>query len=378
MRILPLALSGLLVACSGGVPRYTSQDLALLPCEAGASPIFFQPIEFRADGQLTYGQEQLDRIRERLTPETSDVVLFVHGWNKNPSLAEHDFSDFLCRLHGHIREVAKERGMWGESQKGQRLLVIGAFWPSTFRANAHDPFWLKPSSYFRMRDRADTIADTGLQELLMTVALGLRSRANLHFVGHSFGARMIVHGLRHISAAGRLPELISRAGIVNVVLLNGALASHDFTWLLENVRKATPGVAARFSLASASGLYNVHSFHDSANRHLFPLASLFSPDAAECAAGACGVPEFSTLCVDSAGYLRKPPSVETTRQPSRTDQLAAWNVDATRIVFDHSDIYKGRVARLVVELLLRADRSKFTGVAQGAERPAQERCAGVE
>lgn len=167
-------------------------------------------------------------------------MLFVHGWNKNPSLAEHDFSDFLCRLHGHIREVAKERGMWGESQKGQRLLVIGAFWPSTFRANAHDPFWLKPSSYFRMRDRADTIADTGLQELLMTVALGLRSRANLHFVGHSFGARMIVHGLRHISAAGRLPELISRAGIVNVVLLNGALPSHDFTWLLENVGEQRP------------------------------------------------------------------------------------------------------------------------------------------
>lgn len=375
-RLAVTALAVLLGACGGGPARYTSQDIALLPCETGASPVFFHPLEFTADGAPALGDEQVRRIRERLGPEMTDIVVFVHGWNKNPSLAERDFSDFLCRLHGHVRGVAQERNLWLESEKGQRLLVIGVFWPSTVLANARDPLLLKPPSYFRMRSRVDAIAARGFPAFLMTLVESLRRPANLHLVGHSFGGRMIVHGLQHLSAEGKLPRLLERAAGVNVVLLNGALPADDFRWLLRAVAARPDSRSTRFSLASDSGLYNVHSFHDSANRYLFPLASAFNPDPSACAAGACGVPELTTLCVDGAGRLPRTPPGGTGRRPTATDLLAAWNVDATPVVFDHSDIYKGRVARLVVDLLFRADRASLAAVGRGGETPTADRCPG--
>lgn len=377
LSILGIVLSAIVlgIGCARDAAQYTSQDLDLLPCETGASPTFFQPLEFGDDGKPAYGQEQIDRILNQVTPETKEVVVFVHGWNKNPRLAESDFSNFLCRMHGYIRQVAQERNMWLESEKGKRLLVVGVFWPSTWLPNSRDPFWLKPPSYFRMRARADLIASGGLPEFLMSLSARMPPKGNLHLVGHSFGGRMLIHSLRHLSNVDppQLPSLLKRVGALNVVLLNGALPAEDFGWLLQNIQATQSGrLAPRISLASDAGLYNVHSFQDSANRILFPLASAFGTDEAGCAAGACGVQDLSTVCVDPLGRL--PAAATASRQASATDKLAAWNIDATPIVFDHGDIYKGRVARLVVDLLFRSDRDTLAKVAMGTGRPTRERC----
>jgi pimeloyl-ACP methyl ester carboxylesterase len=372
-----LAASG----CIGpGVPRYTSQDLALLPCETGADPIFFHAIEFTAAGDLSF-PAQLSRLQSHLQPPLGELVVFVHGWNKNPSLAEHDYQDFICRMHGYIRGVARERALWPEDGKGQRLLVLGVFWPSTVVLNGEDPLLAKPVSYFRVRDRADRLAVTGLRRLLDVFASALPPEVNLHLIGHSFGGRMLVRALRELHQRQRLPGLIERADAFNVVLLNAALPAADFVWLQDTIRQERQKARRdrpprRFSLASDSGVYNVHSFHDSANRYLFRLAALFSPEPAECAAGACGVPQFTTLCVDDSGELRTPPTTtEDQGGLPRSQILAAWNVDATAIVFEHSDIYKGRLAKLVVDLLLRRDREELARLAVGGDEPAQ-RCSG--
>jgi len=374
--VVPASMA-LLSACVGASVRYTSQDLALLPCETGVAPRFFQPIEFTESGDFAFKSEQLKNLTARLTPDLSDVVVFVHGWNKNPSLAERDYQDFLCRMHAEIREVARERGLWLEPAKGERLLVIGVFWPSTLEPNSRDGILLKVPSYFRMRARADRVAETGLQSVLEQVANSLSRRANLYLVGHSFGGRMLVRSLRSLSDRGVLPGLLQRIGSVNVVLLNAAVPIDQFEWILERILRAKSGeLPARFSLTSGSGLYNIHSFNDSANRYLFQLASIFTPDAAGCAAGACGVPGFTTLCVEESGQLAGLDSPPRPQSPSVTDQLAAWNVDATSVVFDHTDIYKGRVSRLVVDLLFRIERERLVGLGRREPAETRERCPG--
>jgi len=53
-------------------------------------------------------------------------------------------------------------------------------------------------------------------------------------------------------------------------------------------------------------------------------------------------------------------------------EFNAWNVDATSVVFDHSDIYKGRVASLVADLVYGNDKTRWPKVA--GPRDAGSRC----
>lgn len=178
---------------------------------------------------------------------------------------------------------------------------------------------------------------------------------------------MLVRSLEILSEQGDLVPLLQEAGEVNVVLLNAAVPPARFAWLSQAVTNAKrAGTPARFTGETNSYLFNVHSFNDSANRVLFPLASMFNDDPATCAAG--GVPRYATACVDESARLRPPPTQEA---PSVTE-FNAWNVDATSVVFDHSDIYKGRVASLVADLVYGNDKTRWPKVA--GPRDAGSRC----
>ena len=364
-----------LTACGGGPSRYTSLDLALLPCEQGSAPIFFRAVEFDAAGQPVF-QHQVEELRDRLHsgPPVTDLVFFVHGWNKNPSSAELDYQNFLCRLHARLRTII------GDQKRADGLLVVGVFWPSTITNEGHDPLLVKPVSYYQIRARADSIAKTGLTSLLKSLTPVLAERrgglpVRLQLVGHSFGGRMLIRALEELQSSSVLVPLLQAAGTVNVVLLNAAVPPVRFEWLSEAiVRAKQQNVPGRFTKETDSYLFNVHSFQDTANRVLFPVASLFSDDPATCAAGACGVPSFATLCVDTSGKIRPRGKLA---QPETTAgiRLNAWNVDATRIVFDHTDIYKGRIATLVADLLYDKGGESFRGVADSARQDPAARCA---
>ena len=344
-----LAAVVILAGCANP-KRYNSLDLALLPCERGApsasfsgeSPRFFHALEFDADAGQAFPQ-QLGTLLARLrgNPEVTDLVFFVHGWNKNPASAESDYQDFLCRFHAHLPlDIADEKRAGG-------LVVVGIFWPSTLTSADHDPLLVKPASYYRMRDRADLIAAKGLADVFvqLTPILAARHQTRLQLIGHSFGGRMLVRAMETLRGE-KLVALLQSARSMDVALLNAAISPASFEWLSDEVagaRKA--GTPARFSDDTRSYLFNLHSFHDVANRVLFRLASVLDDDPSACAAGACGVPSFATLCVDDAGQVRLPPGVEA------RPLFNAWNVDTTRIVFEHSDIYKGRIAALLSSLV---------------------------
>lgn len=374
------ALVALLAGCAA--PRqYTSLDLALLPCEQGDAPIFFQALEFDEHGVPLYA-DQVKALHDRFRnghPDNrapvQDFVVFIHGWNKNVASAEGDYQNFLCRLHaqlrGKIRNTKREGG----------LLVLGVFWPSTITSQAKEPELLLPVSYFQIRNRADAIAKAGLAQTFDGIAADLAERRRtsgspgeglrFHLIGHSFGGRMLVEAL-HAMQGPRLVEFLTAADAVNVVLINPAISPASFAWIDTAIESALRAKQpARFTTTTGSYLFNLHSFNDSANRTLFRLASAFNDDPSECAAGACGVAAYATICIDEAGRI-EPVAAPALRG---TDvRINVWNVDTTKFVFDHSDIYKGRMSTLLVTLLYDAKARAAFPPAGAPLPPTELRC----
>lgn len=67
------------------------------------------------------------------------------------------------------------------------------------------------------------------------------------------------------------------------------------------------------------------------------------PDGPTCAIGACGVLQWPDLVSATSGG-----SLDSALDLAETN---LWNVDASKIIFSHTDIYKGRIANLVWELI---------------------------
>ena len=394
-RLHAVCIAVLLLAGCAAPSHYTSLDLELLPCEQGgpATPRFFLPVEFDAVGEPVYGDQVTDLLK-RFGPEgrsVSDLVVFIHGWNKNPVSAENDYQNFICRLHGRLRvpfiPIQKLEG---------RLVVVGIFWPSTITNQATEPYLLKPVSYYRIRDRADRIASVGLANLFTRIADTLSkeqssstpemSKPRVHLIGHSFGGRMVVEALSELNSDKKLVPLLMVAQSTSVVLINAATPAQRLDWLRKAASDAREkGDAGRASESTKSYFYNIHSFNDTANRVLFPLASALSNDkpandrAANdkpaCAAGACGILDYATLCVDASGHI--PAESKALTDEELKARLNAWNVDASAIVFDHSDIYKGRMATLIADLLYN-DRARQRYPFPLSQKPPTEgRCVSV-
>ena len=102
------------------------------------------------------------------------------------------------------------------------------------------------------------------------------------------------------------------------------------------------------TLVQLSGLtdfraYNIFSTHDDANRFLYPIGSFMERGGPTCAIGACGVSQWPKLVsATPAGSLESGVDLA---------QSNLWNVDASKVIFSHTDIYKGRIANLVWELI---------------------------
>lgn len=344
--VLVLALAG---CVSPG--RYSSLDLAVLPCELGEAPDFFLPIEFDEQGGYLYPQQKDVLLADLRSGNFADLVFFIHGWNKNPVSAELDYQNFICRFHGKLDASLQELKREG------KLRVVGVFWPSTITNRPREPLLLKPVSYFQIRKRVDHVAVEGFAPLLAEIGdviVDLESRRDpgveprrLHLIGHSFGGRMIIRSFQQLSEEDRLIPILQALDATNVTLINAAAPHTFFDWIDPSVARAWKlGLPGRFTPESSSYLLNLYSRKDTANRRLFRIASIFSPDPVSCAVGACGIPDRPTLCVNAAGKILEPPRVA-----AAAPELNVRNIDTSAIVYSHSDIYKGRMAALIADLL---------------------------
>lgn len=90
-------------------------------------------------------------------------------------------------------------------------------------------------------------------------------------------------------------------------------------------------------------LYNVMSSNDMADRYLYRIGSIGERGGPLCAIGACKLRQWQhSVEVSNSGALSEIPNLKKSN---------VWNVDASEVVYSHSDIYKGRVANLIWELL---------------------------
>jgi hypothetical protein len=87
--------------------------------------------------------------------------------------------------------------------------------------------------------------------------------------------------------------------------------------------------------------FNAFSSRDRATGRLFPAASWFTTDGKTRAIGAAALGDYPKHEASESGHVKwsEPPAQKV------------WNIDASRIIFDHNDIYKGRVATMLNELL---------------------------
>lgn len=362
-----LALS--LIAGCTQINQYTSKDLTLLPCENKVND-FFSPLEFDKDGTPVYA-DQAPAIENALH-HAKRVYVFVHGWNKTPELAEGDYQDLICRFYTHSKR---------DETNAKRSIVIGVFWPS-----ADFPPLL---NFWRMKSRADDLAVTGFQGLIRLLAnpsIESGGHYDLVFIGHSFGGRIILKGISHYIAE-LTPEkyrFLSSLNQLQLVLITTAMGEYLLMplpginstanppafwseWDAESFyREMVKQYGREFTrkellvdipllrlqwhptLVELSGLtdfriYNVFSSHDDANKFLYPIGSFIERGGSKCAIGGCGVSHWHNLGVaTSAGSLE--PGLDLA-------QSNLWNIDASKIISSHTDIYKGRIANLVWELI---------------------------
>lgn len=360
-------LTGLIAGCVDG-NRYNSKDLTTLPCERTAKE-FFLPVEFDADGKFVY-DDQIEAVKEGLR-QADQVYVFVHGWDKTTETAERDYQDLICRFRTHSRSG---------SSRSEKAIIIGVFWPST-----EFPRWL---NFWKIKDRVDRIANDGfprLMEVISNSSLERDKHYKLAFIGHSFGGRMVVRGLQdYINRSSyRTFLFLSSLEQLQLVLLNAAIgepslgpyvnlsrnyldykASWNAEIFLSDMRQkhgdedysrrtklvdlndiGIVWIPTITQLASYTDLrvFNVMSSHDLADRYLYRLGSLMEEGGPTCAIGACGLHQWNySATVEKSGSLKVQPDLQVSN---------VWNIDASEVVSSHSDIYKGRVANLLWELL---------------------------
>ena len=384
--LIVLLVSGVL-GCSH---QYTSKDLAMLPCEHGET--FFFPVEFNEKGKRLY-PDQVANLRERLQGKTvSDVYVFVHGWNKTAAVAESEYQDFICRFYTRSDDIKKQKRI--DDGTKQPFIIVGIFWPSTLFPDIRDPIFLKPISYFPIRNRADELTTNGFQDFLglFEEVLGINVQDRhfrLHLIGHSFGGRIIANGLLKFlnDRPRRSRAFLDAFEKLDLILLLPAMSRNalykktpfidfrddeaklrqDYSYLnpilnSQEVRSTIAEFLLRTNeseelpvfqipfenLSELLGRFHghlhivvIHSSNDSANGYLFPIASLFTSDQASCGLGACGSPKDPTFEADDSGKIINPASLK---------EPGIVNVDASSIIFSHTDIFKGRVMHLLWQI----------------------------
>jgi hypothetical protein len=222
-------------------------------------------------------------------------------------------------------------------------------------------------------------------EIISEVSFEAEKRYRLVFIGHSFGARMVLHGLQDYidRPSARTFFFLSDLQQLQLVLLNAAvgeysLLSHynegskalrafELAWSaerfeeeliskhgedilnrdrlvdLDRIRMIWAPTITELAYYTDVRVFNVLSRHDLANKYLYPYGSLIGLDSPDCAIGACGLSQWNdTVDVSPSGSMTQLPDLKRSN---------VWNVDASNVINSHSDIYKGRVANLLWELL---------------------------
>jgi hypothetical protein len=112
---------------------------------------------------------------------------------------------------------------------------------------------------------------------------------------------------------------------------------------LSNPRMLWNPTITELALYTDVRIFNVFSEHDMADKYLYPLGSIMEVGGPACAIGACELSEWHyTVAVSKSGEMIDTPDLKKSN---------VWNINASEVIYSHSDIYKGRVANLLWQIL---------------------------
>nr|WSW65747.1 hypothetical protein OG461_05830 [Streptomyces sp. NBC_00995] len=152
----------------------------------------------------------------RLREDTTDIFVFVHGWRTKPDAA----LDHARKLFGHIEALMQQQQHAYHRIRTFRPQYIAVRWPARDRK--------LPLDYEPVKKRTQTMSEDGHVPRVLGAILGYLNTHRdtpepgpeslpsaygqyLHCTGHSFGSRVLLHGI--LDATTRLgkggPETLS-------------------------------------------------------------------------------------------------------------------------------------------------------------------------
>lgn len=155
----------------------------------------------------------------------TDVFIYSHGWWTSATAAMSDYNDFSVGFARTLNElIGSTPGAIPNINANFSALNIGIHWPSMVSEDQRSVAnFAEATSFFTMEHRADDVGEHGGYSLLRLILEARKDQPPLrfHFLGHSFGCRVVLSALQTLSEDLDLLALAQRHSF-DVALLEAA------------------------------------------------------------------------------------------------------------------------------------------------------------
>jgi hypothetical protein len=281
----------------------------------------------------------------------TDVFIYSHGWWTTADAAMIDYTQFSV---GFAATVLAARAT--SPNVPTSSLEIGVHWPSMISDNSGSLLnLLEPFSFYNCAKMADDVGEHGGYALVRLILEARQQQhapqPRFHFIGHSFGCKIVCSALEAIATDSILVPLLNGLKM-NVVLLQGAFDNDSFE-AGQDYADVIPGIPGLRLLATRSSLDAAlcKAFVDSEK-----LVNLFSKPVPALGAQGPSPTTFNQLngINVTVGLNYVPPAtglgghlVVADLTPLHQDD----NALADPLVGHHSDIYHEEIYRLIAAFL---------------------------
>jgi len=156
----------------------------------------------------------------------TDAFIYSHGWWTSATSALSDYNQFSVELSAVIARIAALPNPVLTLLPGSPL-GVAVHWPSMISDD--DQSWinkLEPLSFYTMAQRADQVGKNAVYSLLRLLIEESPNIPRLHFLGHSFGCRVVCSAIQEIlDDSDTIPN--GKDLNINVVLLEAAFDQND-------------------------------------------------------------------------------------------------------------------------------------------------------
>ncbi|MFD9587609.1 hypothetical protein ACFWBM_23320 [Streptomyces sp. NPDC059980] len=307
------------------------------------------------DGRTTVPDTDIAKHLERhlrLREDATDIFVFVHGWRTKPE----DALTHARTLFSHVETLAAAQPHAYQGLRGFRPQYVAVRWPSRDTK-------LLPTDYDPVKKRTQTMSAHGHVPRVLGTILGYLNTHRdtpepgpetlttaygqyLHCIGHSFGSRVLLHGI--LEATKRLIE-------GGPDTLAGDFAHSTYPWTLDSL--------TLFQAALPADTFASDPFTKILNPNVLnaPIAMTYSPS--DTALGKLHTRKEDQVAV---GYLGASAPPDHIAQITLLDTATPYsfprgkrliNVDASKLytakklfVGAHSDFYHLESAHLLLSL----------------------------